>query len=191
MILPTFGKITFSNKDLTTSPLRYDKLALSKDGSILMLSVIAEANYIKAIRSILNGGAKAKIMATEGKVCRPDHQVPNYRNPEDCRPTDENYVSYVHRLDYGLCHAMFVTKMDGFMPVFTEEPLWRELQKPRFTTPILREWLPFIRESLYQRDLLRFAESFGCKPGILLANTEQLDEVVSSGVRDGAISIPN
>jgi len=97
---------------------------------------------------------------------------------------------YSHKLGYGLAHAVFVTKSPGFMMIVTEESLWQELNTTRFTTPILREWIPFIDRKLREISRLENAHVYGCQCGILSATTSKLDEIVIEGLSKGKISIP-
>jgi tape measure domain-containing protein len=77
----------------------------------------------------------------------------------------------------------------GFMPVLTEVTLWRELQSERFTTPLLREWMSWILQELKRRKLLFDLQGFGCQAGYLVAETGQLDELVSEGIKSGALKV--
>ncbi len=74
--------------------------------------------------------------------------------------------------------------------IVTEESLWQELNTTRFTTPILREWIPFIDRKLRECNRLENAHVYGCQCGILTATTTKLDEIVIGGLKDGDIVIP-
>ena len=189
----TFGKIQFSAKDLSTPTLKYDRLAVTQGGTVMMLSIIAENNFVKAVRAILNGaaGGRANITATDGKIAYPNLPGSGLRQPGTLTPTAEDgYMTYIHRLNYGLCHALYVTKQPGFMPSFNDAALWRELMDVKYTTPLLQEWLPFLKKQLLDKGLLKFAESFGCECGVLAATSDNLDEIVTRGIRDGMIAVP-
>jgi len=75
--------------------------------------------------------------------------------------------------------------------VVTEESLWQELNTTRFTTPILRKWMPYIETKLRECNRLEDAHVFSCRCGILSATTKKLDEIVIAGLRDGSITIPH
>lgn len=83
-----------------------------------------------------------------------------------------------------------MTKAPGFMMVVTEEMLWRELNSPRFTTPILRAWVPYLEAELRACNRLEDAHVFNCKCGILAVTTPKLDEIVIDGLSKGKILIP-
>jgi hypothetical protein len=76
------------------------------------------------------------------------------------------------------------------MMVVTDESLWQELNTTRFTTPILREWIPFIDRKLRECNRLENAHVFNCQCGILSATTAKLDAIVIDGLKSGKISIP-
>ena len=199
------GRIEFSGKDMPTQPARYDRLAVGKSNDILLVSVIAESQYIKAIRAILSGGAKAEINASVGKIMVPDSQY-GYRSNPGRLVGSEKYECHPQKLEFGLVHAMFVTRKPGFMPVMSDDSLWAELQTDRFTTPMLREWLPWIKMKLMEMDLLSLCSSFNfpymvkgedgqmieevMRCGMLEAQTRDLDGIVTDGLRNGNILIP-
>lgn len=90
-----------------------------------------------------------------------------------------------------MAHALFVTKAQGFMMVVTADSLWRELNTTRFTTPLLKEWVPYIEKRLRTDNLLEEAHVFNCTCGILSATTSKLDEIVTDGLKKRHITIPD
>lgn len=188
--MPDFGNIEISGKDIGIPPTPYDRIAVHGQ-TLCLLSVVAPPMTIKAIRAILNGGARATISAAGGKVRQPgaSEWIP-YRQPGSLFACNEGYTGYVHRLDYGLDHAMFITRQPGFMVVSSEPALWQELNDNRFTTPILREWVPYVAGKLKEQDLLVECESFNCSCGFLACTSKELDEIVSDGIKSGEIKIP-
>ena len=124
------------------------------------------------------------------KVNQPGREKWEARNPGRVIPTPEGYQVFTHKLGYGLAHALFLTRMPGFMKVVTEESLWQELNDVRFTTPILRAWMPYIEERLRADDLLEDAHVYRCQCGVLSATTKRLDEIVTRGLAEGHIVIP-
>lgn len=190
-----FGTIEFipSGKDgASVAPCEIDKLAISGRGELLVLSVFADTVQIKAIRSILVGGAKALAQAGGCQVNQPGKESWYAHSPGRLLPTTQDgYKLYTHKLGYGMAHALFITRMPGFMTVVTEEALWQELKTTRFTTPILREWVPYIERELRDSRYLEDAHVFGgCKCGILSANTANLDKIVSDGLAQYSLVIP-
>src|SRR3954454_14504010 len=93
-------------------------------------------------------------------------------------------------MEFGLAHALFITRMKGFMLVVSEESLWQELKENRFTTPLLREWMPYVEGQLRTQDLLEEALVFNVTCGVLSATTTHLDKIVTDGLKSGEIRIP-
>jgi hypothetical protein len=93
------------------------------------------------------------------------------------------------KLDYGLWHVLCLAKSVGFMPVLTEETVWQLLRGPKYTTPLSREWMPWLLRTMKDRGIIEDLTQRGCQAGVLLADNETLDALVSEGVRTGALAI--
>lgn len=187
-----FGDIEFQGKDiLVKDSIKYDRIAVSDRSELLMVSIVAADQTIKQVRAILAPG-QTKVVATAAgaKIKRPGEKDYYLQQPGRLFLTDEGYFCYKHKLGYGMAHAIFLTKMHGFMKVVTEESLWRELNQTRFTTPILREWMPFIEEQLRLSTHLTNARVLNCACGVLTATTKKIDDIVSEGLQQGLIEIP-
>jgi hypothetical protein len=184
------GDVEFQGKDISTPSVKFDKLAISGRGELLLISLVADTQRVKQIRAILSGGAKAIANASGIKVNQPGREAWYAHAPGRLLPTAEGYQCFTHKLGYGLAHALFVTRAPGFMRVVTPEFLWQELNDVRFTTPILREWLPHMEYMLRHEEKLEDAHVFNCKCGILSATTTALDEIVKEGLQQRFISIP-
>lgn len=187
---PKFGDVEFQGKDFSTPAVKFDKLAISGRGELLLISLVADTQRVKQIRAILCGGAKATIQAGGIKVNQPGKEHWYAHSPGRLFPTEDGYQVFTHKLGYGMAHALFVTRMPGFMKVVSEESLWQELKSTRFTTPILREWMGHIEERLRDEERLEDAHVFNCRCGILSATTQKLDEIVSEGLQQLMILIP-
>jgi hypothetical protein len=185
-----YGDIDFAGKDIGIPAVPFDKLAISGRGELLLLSLFADQMRVKAIRAVLCGGAKAIATASGVKVGQQGEESWRMHTPGRLTPTTDGYQVYTHKLGYGMAHALFVTRMPGFMKVITEESLWQELKNVRFTTPILREWMPYIEKTLRYEERLEDAHTFGCRCGILSATTASLDTIVSEGLQQRELIIP-
>ncbi len=64
-----------------------------------------------------------------------------------------------------------------------EASVWRERRSERFTTPLLRGWSRYIIDELKDRELLMRLEGFGCDAGLLAADNDELDEIVTDGLK--------
>lgn len=185
-----FGHVEFQGKDILTPAVQFDKLAVSGRAELLMISLIADTQRVKQIRAILCGGAKATVQASGIKTRRQSDEHWRASTPGRLYPTPDGYACYTHKLGYGLAHALFLTRQPGFMPVVTREALWQELTSTRYTTPMLKEWVPYIEERLRADELLSEAHAFNCQCGTLSALTKHLDEIVSEGLQQKEILIP-
>ena len=186
-----FGDIEIVGKDIAVPPTPFDKIAVGNRGELLMVSLIAETQRVKQIRAILGGGAKAEIQAAGIKTRRPGDEPWQARPPGRLFPTPDGYQCHTHKLGFGLAHALFVTRMPGFMKVVTSESLWQELNGKRFTTPILKGWVPYIEERLRADLHLEEAYVFQCLCGVLAATSKTLDAIVSQGLHERRIRIPH
>jgi hypothetical protein len=178
------GEIVFAGKDINQSTAKFDRLALSGRGELLMVSVLTETQRLKQIRALLAPGSTKSVIEASGIKIKQPSQADWYGHaPGRIYPTPDGYQCFTHKLGYGLVHAMFLARMDGFMKVVTPESLWQELNHVRFTTPILREWLPYLEKELRERSRLEEAHVFNCVCGILSATTKSLDEIVTEGLQ--------
>jgi hypothetical protein len=186
---PLWGDIEIQGKDIAIPAVKFDKLAIGGRGELLLVSLVAETQRIKQIRAILAGGAKATIQATGIKLTRPGDEPWQAREPGRLYPSPDGYHGQTHKLGFGLAHAIFMTRTPGFMKVVTSESLWQELNEVRFTTPLLKGWVPYLEERLRADERLEHAHAFHCRCGILSAMTRHLDEIVSQGLADRKITI--
>ena len=182
----------FTSEDLWVARTNKDKgLAHVSNAKLLrLLSIFTDQMRVKAIRAILCGGAKAIANASGVKVNQQGGESWRAHMPGRLTPTADGYRVHTHKLGYGMAHALFITRMPGFMKVVTEESLWQELNDVRFTTPILREWVPYIETTLRYEERLEDAHPFNCKCGILTATTQSLDKIVSEGLQQRELIIP-
>lgn len=127
--------------------------------------------------------------ATGVRVVMPSHRGYG-RSPSRMYACQDGYNLSVHKLDYGMVHALFWSKSERFMRVLSPEALWNELNDTRFTTPVIEEWAPYIVSKLIESWKLRECYCFQCECGELLAETKDLDAIVSAGLKSGAIAIP-
>jgi hypothetical protein len=184
------GDIEFTGKDIATPGVKFDKLAISGRGELLLISLVADTQRVKQIRAILCGGAKAVASASGIKVNRPGQEDYYAHTPGRLTISAEGYQCLTHKLGYGLAHALFMTRSPGFMKVVTSESLWKELKAIRFTTPLLKEWVPYIESELRSQERLEDAHVFNCKCGILTATSAKLDEIVGLGLEQRSLIIP-
>lgn len=186
-----FGTIEMVGKEVGVPSQKYNRIACTSRGELLLLSVIGESHNIKRMRACLLGGAKVTISAAGAKIKRASDEPRRANQPGRVFASEEGYEFTQHKLGYGMAHALFMTRMLGFMKIVNPKALWRELKDTRFTTPILPEWMPYIEEQLRKKDYLTESYAFGCECGVLTATTKHLDEIVEFGIKSGKLTIPS
>jgi hypothetical protein len=86
-------------------------------------------------------------------------------------------------------HTLFTCRQQGFLPNDSDDALWQELKQERFTTPLLRGWLPCVRKELEIKSLLARCYTLDCTCCILNATSADLDAIVEFGLQNDLISI--
>lgn len=181
---PEFGQITFKGEQ-SEYTVPYDRIALI--GTTLgYVSIIAEPNKIKAIRAILyhkNGHASLGY-----GDCLPVDPVDSYAHNDRSVSFNQEHkwASYVHKMDYGQVHAVFITRDPSFLVHMTPESVWEQLRSKRFTTPLLEQWLPWITRKLIEHRGLQACRCFRMQSGHLhIRDNGQLEDLVSEGLASG------
>lgn len=144
---------------------------------LLLASVCGPESAVKAFTAALHGTAKVQIESRVGG------------KPVYAERWPRGYKVYRAALGFSTWHALAVAKMDGLILALSEETLWRELRTDRYTTPILRQWVPWLMERLLETGGLVKPEQAGCECGYLAADTEDLDKLVSEGLRSKALKL--
>jgi hypothetical protein len=185
------GVISFVHKDNAAADVKFDRIA--HDGSTLeMVSLIAEPMRIKAIRAILLAKGKPFIRAAGVATKHPSQgDLYGTGRPGDMYPDEAGYDIHLHKMDYGMAHAVFVTRNRDFIRYLSPDSLWQHLNSDRHSTPLLREWMPYVAKELVSRRFLRECRCYRCNSGVLsLKDDAHLDEIVTEGIKYGAISVP-
>lgn len=155
--------------------------------TLYFLSVVGSDSALKGIRAALAGtrtGLNIQCFGMDAvlpDLTRRDINRERFLLP-DCK-----WKVHHQKLKYGLVHAAFVAKDPDFLLNVSEESLWQTLNDPRFTTPILRHWMPYIGRRLLEGGNLRFIYGHRCKCGLLNLTTDQLDAIVTRGVQSGVL----
>jgi hypothetical protein len=184
-----FGDIEFQGEDIAYMPQKWDRIALTRARELLMISLVAPAQTVKGIRGILNTNSRCTISATGQKVKRESSSTANGEQPGRITRLGDTYRTETHKLPLGMAHAVFMTRSPGFLPSTAEEHVWQELMSHRYTTPLLRAWVPWIARTLKAQGLLLEAYCYNCNCGQLIATDQQLDQVVSDGLVSGSLLI--
>lgn len=161
--------------------LRCDAVGLHET-EILLLSVIGPETGVKALTAGLrSSGRDQKRLVYSVQV--------GGVNQSDLAKCPEGYRIYRTKMNYGLWHVLCLAKREGFMPAVTDETIWQQLQSNRFTTPLLREWVPWLLQEMKKRKVIVELTQSGCDAGLMLADNETLDDMVSQGVKQKHLGI--
>ena len=180
---PTVGSFDFevfssgrgSRSCCSRFKLRCDAIALHEK-EILLLSVVGSETAVKALTAGLrsSGRDQKRIEYTVhlGTV--------NETNLTKC---PDGYRVYRTKMEYGLWHILCLAKREGFLPVVSDESVWQLLQSHRFTTPLIREWVPWLCKEMTKKGIIAPLTQGGCQAGLMLADNDTLDGLVSEGLR--------
>ncbi len=172
MTTPSLAQLRMEAKDASHT-LWCDALTkhrIDTDQVILVASVAGSGTAIKAVRAALSTGkCTFRIQGTEaigGHV-----EMGRYAG---------GYRFHVHKFASDVAHLVAVAKLPGLLPVYTADALFHELKTDRFTTPVLREWMPDLEAELKSRRLLSVATMHGITSGLLQATSDDLDACLAA-----------
>jgi len=180
-INPQIAKLHLSGKEtsltLKCNQIAYDVTASSTP--LLLASVAGPSSSIKALRVSLTSKTKVEMVFSH-----PERNV----YPRLSRH-DSGYEIYLTKLPFNTWHMLAIAKRDGLLTGMTDDHLWSALRKDSVTTPMLREWLPYIREELDLANYLSPLQCFGCEAAVIDCSVEQIDQIIARGVQSGNIRI--
>jgi hypothetical protein len=103
------------------------------------------------------------------------------RSTVDGKPV--SYSAAVSKLAPGVIHLVAVARIPGLMPNMSDDHLWTEFSGSRYTTPLLRSWMPWLKQAMTKNQSIVVAKGFGTEVGVLKAEPDELDDLVSKGVK--------
>jgi hypothetical protein len=178
------GHLEWSDSKSIHIQARFDKVAVHQN-RLMLISLVAYSQDVKAIRAGLAAGLNVPMRLRDVTLTKDDETIA----PNDVWPSGHGYRVDAHRLGFGMLHAIFTTRQPGFLLDDGDDALWQELKQERFTTPLLRSWLPHVRKELETRSLLQHCHTFDCHACVLTATSADLDSIVESGLQNGLITI--
>lgn len=185
---PPFGRISTNGNDTSFTAL-CDGLVISHDydwSNLLIVSAVGPQTVVKAITAVLHSTRFVTLSAKDCGDCCPYYgqRVRNLRTE-----VDYGYRVSRTRLGFDSWHLLAINEDPGLIPVYSQRSLLDKLKSHRFTTPILDGWIGYLTAELKERGHFKTLPSFGCRAGFLTLNDNQLDAIVSEGLRDGKIHI--
>jgi hypothetical protein len=161
-----------------------DALACIENNRVLsILSASGNERTICRMRAVLQSNAKVE-MRLRGDLPHP-FSYWNYRPVRH----EAGYQVYRHKLDYDQWHMLAVAKHKGLLPAVSDEAMWQELRSERYTTPLLRAWMPWLREQMVEEGYLHTLHCFQCEASCVNITHDELDDLVSVGIQNGYLSV--
>jgi hypothetical protein len=190
---PTLGTLVM-RAPMAHHTLHCVQFAHDRNHSVLVASVAGPQTAVKSFAAALNENVKLTINCDDFEIIDSDGEQLAIRKAVDFSRVgggQGRYKCHMHRLGYNQVHCLAVVKDPWLMPCVTEESLWQKLRSPLYTTPLLREWMPWLMQNLISDSLLVKLPAFQCNPGMLTVDDTGLDALVSRGVGTGALKIPD
>jgi hypothetical protein len=151
---------------------------------LLLLSATGADTAIKSVRASLYQPDVDPEFVLEGRSIE---RMLKARPVFDGKPV--TYSAAVTKLAPGVIHLVALAKIPGLMPNMSDDHLWAELSGPRYTTPLLRSWIPRLKETMVSGGGIVVANGFKATVGVLKTEPDGLDEIVSQGVREHLLTL--
>ena len=151
---------------------------------LLLLSATGPDTSVKSVRATLYQPDVDAEFSLENETTE---RMLKARTTSDGKPV--TYTAALARLATGVIHLVALARIPGLMPNMSDDHLWAELTGSRYTTPLLRAWIPRIKETMVNGGGIVVASGFNATVGVLKTEPEALDEIVSQGVREHALAM--
>lgn len=191
------GSVVLTRKNSRYSAL-LEGAAVGMEGEVYYLGVVGAAEAVRGIGAYLGGAGSTASLNLEGVPLRkPDGGA--ILSGGRLRPEGQKYRRAYHRLGYGWVHATFISKAENFLASADEASLWAHLRLPKYTTPMLRGWMPHVLAELRRpgpreakgaegRPGLVDLYGLGCACALVQTNTKRLDAIIARACRAGAFA---
>ena len=147
---------------------------------LLLLSATGPDTAVKSVRATLyQPDVEAEFLLEMDNTER----MLKARSTYDGKPM--TYSAAVTKLAPGVIHLVALAKIPGLMPNMSDDHLWAELAGPRYTTPLLRAWIPWLKATMTNAGGIVVANAFASSVGVLKTEPEELDALVMVGVKEG------
>ena|GEM_PF-1834013 len=146
--------------------------------TLIALSAAGATTAVKAVRALLhqpNIKAALKVHLNE------------YRDTELVRAA--SYRTRMTGIGSGTCHLVASAVIPGLLTDNSDAALWAELTSNRFTTPLLKDWMDYLKARLEEERLLRESRGHNNRAVMLTADTDDLDAIVSQALKANALSL--
>jgi hypothetical protein len=152
---------------------------------LLLLSATGPDTAAKAVRATLyQPDVEAEFILNIG-----DTAERLVRAHSDFNGKPVSYSAATVKLAPGVIHLVAVARIPGLMPNMSDDHLWAELSGPSYTTPLLRSWIPWLKETMTKSKGIVVANGFQATVGVLKTEPTALDDLVSQGVRERCLTL--
>lgn len=178
----TYGRVNIEAKGLQVTlvcnAFAYDPLGETNE--IQMLSVAGANAQIKAVAACLHRKAAFSMISETCKGFGPHIKIREASHSFDVNVS-------VLNAEFNIAQLLAVVRRPGILPDTSANSTWQALSKLEFTTPRLDSWKSWIVEEMRKRNKIRLLRNFNASVGLLEAKNDDLDEIVSDGVKTGAL----
>ena len=151
---------------------------------LLLLSATGPDTAVKSVRATLyQPDVEAEFLLEMDNTER----MLKARSTYDGKPM--TYSAAVTKLAPGVIHLVALAKIPGLMPNMSDDHLWAELTGARYTTPLLRAWIPWLKATMAQGGGIVVANGFSSAVGVLKTEPDELDALVTLGVKEGFLNL--
>ena len=152
---------------------------------LLLLSATGPDTAVKSVRATLyQPDVAAEFVLNIG-----DTTERLVRAHRDFNGKPVGYSAAIAKLAPGVIHLVALARIPGIMPNLSDDHLWTELSGPSYTTPLLRSWIPWLKETMTKSKGIVVANGFQATVGVLKTEPAALDDLVSQGVRERCLTL--
>lgn len=142
-------------------------------GQLKLLSAVGPKSSVTGVGAMLRSGKCTAVL-----------------DGTHCTPGDQGWRCHTHLLHRDCWHLLAVSKDDHLLVSNTQEHLWAMLRSDRFTTPILKDWMPALHEKLIEKKVIVPLAGFNHNAAVAHFEDELLDTLVADGVKRKVFLIP-
>jgi hypothetical protein len=163
-----------------------------RHSTIALVSVAGPQTAVKSFAAALNENCKLRVNVDGMEITRSDGSTKSADRWQDFErvPGQGKYKVAMHRLPFNSVQCTARLKDPRLLPCVNEEALWILLRSNRFTTPLLKPWVPWLMEAMLEEGTLERLPAFQCQPGLLAIDDGGLDKLVTQGITKGRLKVP-
>jgi len=152
---------------------------------LLLLSATGPDTAVKSVRaSLYQPDVEVEFVLDHGTSSQ---QMVKARSSFDGKAVV--YKAALAKLAPGVVHLIALAKIPGLMPDMSDDQLWMELTGSRYTTPLLRSWIPWLKDTMSQGGGIVMGGGFASSAGVLRTEPDELDALVTLGVKEGYLHL--